>query len=142
MTTAFGACVLTALLWPIAAISRRRHRVQLPLAGVALLGHRVSRIAAAALSGMTLIWFAFLTSATKDIATLTSSLDPVLILLYLLSIVAYVGGTAAMIWSAWIAWSIPRPVAARIWVAVLALSSVVLLYFAQLYHLMSFVTKY
>ncbi|MGH8138187.1 MAG: serine hydrolase domain-containing protein [Steroidobacteraceae bacterium] len=139
---AFGACFLTALLWPIAAISRRRHRVQLPLAGVALRGHRVSRIAAAVLSGMTLVWFVFLIGATKDIATLTSSLDPLLILLYLLSVVAYVGGTAAMIWSAWIAWSTPRPVAARIWVAVLALSAVVLLYFAQLYHLMSFVTKY
>ena len=139
---AFGACVLTALLWPIAAISRRRHRVQLPLAAVALRGHRVSRIAAAALAGMTLIWLAFLICATKDIATLTSSLDPLLILLYLLSVGAYVGGTAAMIWSAWIAWSIPRPVAARIWVAVLALSSLVLLYFALLYHLMSFVTKY
>jgi len=33
-------------------------------------------------------------------------------------------------------------VAARLWTGILALASLVLLYFAVIYHLMSFVTKY
>jgi hypothetical protein len=62
--------------------------------------------------------------------------------MYALSVIVYVGGAAAMLWSGWVAFTNPRPVAARIWTAVLAFSALVLLYFATIYHLMSFVTKY
>jgi hypothetical protein len=47
-----------------------------------------------------------------------------------------------MLWSGWVAWTTARPVAARLWTGILALASLVLLYFAVIYHLMSFVTKY
>jgi hypothetical protein len=83
----------------------------------------------------------FLLGAT-DLNNLTKSLDPVLILMYLTSVIVYWGAAAALIWASWIAWSTARPLAARIWTVVLALSAIVLLYFALLYHLMSFVTKY
>jgi hypothetical protein len=134
--------VLTGALWPVAAISRRRHRVQLPIAGRALKGHRVSRIAAAAIATMTVAWLLLLSVAGKDLAYLGPSLDPVLLLMYALSVVVYVGGAVAMFWSGWVAWTTARPLAARLWTGVLALSSLVLLYFAVIYHLMSFVTKY
>jgi hypothetical protein len=114
----------------------------LPITGRALQGHRVSRIAAAALATMTVAWLLLLTVAAKDLANLGPSLDPVLILMYALSVVVYVGSAVAMLWSGWVAWTTSRPVAARLWTGVLALSSLVLLYFAMLYHLMSFVTKY
>ena len=73
------AVVLTGALWPVAAISRRRHGVQLPITGRALKGHRVSRIAAAALATMTVAWLLLLTVAAKDLANLGPSLDPVLL---------------------------------------------------------------
>jgi hypothetical protein len=136
------AVILTGAFWPVAAISRRRHRVQLPVTGRALKGHLVSRIAAAALATVTLGWLLLLTVAAKDLGNLGPSLDPVLILMYTLSLVVYVGSAVAMLWSGWVAWTTSRPVAARLWTGVLALSSLVLLYFAVLYHLMSFVTKY
>jgi len=139
---AFGACFLTAIFWPIAAISRRRHHVQLPVTGPALRGHRVSRIASAALAAMTLGWLLVLVGVAKDLDNLTTSFDPVLILMYLLSVIVYWVGTAALIWAAWVAWTNARPAAARLWTTFLALSAVILLYFALLYHLMSFVTKY
>jgi hypothetical protein len=62
--------------------------------------------------------------------------------MYALSVIVYLGGSAAMLWSAWVAWNNPRPVAARMWTTLLALSALMLLYFAVLYHLMSFVTQY
>lgn len=139
---AFSAVLLTGLLWPIAAISRRRHHVQLPVTGLALRGHRISRIAAASLAALSVAWLLLLTVGTKDLANLGPSLDPVLMLMYALSVIVYVGGAAAMLWSAWVAFTNPRPLAARIWTAVLALSALVLLYVAALYHLMSFVTQY
>jgi hypothetical protein len=139
---ALGACLLTSLLWPVAAISRRRHRVRLPIEGLALRGHKLSRIAAVALSAVTAGWATLLIMGTKDLDFLSPALDPVLILMYALSVVVYFGGAAAMLWATWVAWATARPVTARLWTVVLALSSLVLLYFALVYHLMSFVTKY
>jgi hypothetical protein len=134
--------LLTSVLWPIAALSRRRHGFVLPISAVALQGHKVSRWVAAALSVVTLSWFGILIKATLDLNFLSPSLDPVLLLMYALSVIVYLGGSAAMLWSAWVAWNNPRPVAARIWTTLLALSALMLLYFAVLYHLMSFVTQY
>ena len=51
-------------------------------------------------------------------------------------------GTAALLWSARVAWTTARPMAARTWTLILAISSLILLYTAVIYHLMSFVTKY
>jgi CubicO group peptidase (beta-lactamase class C family) len=139
---ALTACLLTALFWPIAAISRRRHGVQLPVMGSGRRAHRVSRVAAVALATVTVGWLVLLTAGTKDLANLSPSLDPLLILMYTLSVIVYIGGTAAMLWSGWVAWTTARPMGARIWTAILAISSLILLYIALIYHLMSFVTKY
>jgi CubicO group peptidase (beta-lactamase class C family) len=139
---AVAACLLTSIFWPIAAISRRRHGVRLPLAGLALRGHTVSRLAAVALSVVTLGWVLLLVLAAGDLAALSPALDPVLLLLYTLSVVVYFGATAAMLWATRVAFSTARPVVARIWTVVLALSALLLLYFAWIYHLMSFVTRY
>ena len=139
---ALAAVVLTGVFWPIAAISRRRHGVRLPITGLALKGHKVSRIAAAALATTTVAWLLLLIVGSKDLANLGPSLDPVLILMYALSVLVYIGAAAAMLWSGWVSVTTPRPLAARIWTGVLALSALILLYFALIYHLLSFVTKY
>jgi hypothetical protein len=139
---AIAACLLTALLWPIAAWSRRRHGVQLPVTGLAWCGHLASRVTAAALTLVTLGWFLVVVLGLKDLEVLRPPLDPVLLLLYLLSVVVYIGGAVVMLWSVRVSWITSRPMGARIWTAVLALSSLILLYFAVLYHLMSFATKY
>jgi len=54
--------------------------------------------------------------------------------MYALSVIVYFGGAAAMLWSTWVAWGTARPVTARFWTVVLALSSLVLLYIALVYH--------
>src|SRR5882757_2680921 len=137
-----AAVLLTSLFWPIAAISRRRHGVRLPLTGLALTGHRVSRIAAAALATMTGGWFLLLIVVATDLENLAPSLDPVLLLMYALSVVAYVGGAVAMLWAGWIALTTARPLAARIWTVILAIAALILLYVAVVYHLLSFMMKY
>jgi hypothetical protein len=104
-------------------------------------GLRISRLAVA-LATVTVGWLVLLTAGTKDLANLSPSVDPLLILMYALSVIVYIGGTAAMLWSGWVAWTTARPMGARIWTAILAISSLILLYIALIYHLMSFVTKY
>jgi len=62
--------------------------------------------------------------------------------MYALSVLVYIGGAAALIGSAWIAWKLARPLGARIWTLILAISAVILLYVAVVYHLLSFMTRY
>ncbi|HET9390279.1 MAG TPA: serine hydrolase domain-containing protein, partial [Steroidobacteraceae bacterium] len=132
---ALCALLLTGALWPVAAISRRRHNFRLPVTGLARRGHLISRVVAIALVLMSVAWLTVLISGTMSLAVLTSSLDPLLLLMYLLSVVVYIGGAAAMLYSVWLAWTTARPLGALIWTGVLALSSLVLLYVAILYHL-------
>jgi CubicO group peptidase (beta-lactamase class C family) len=136
------ACALTALLWPVAAIVRRRFRVTVGVSGRDARARLVSRVAPAALSAMTIGWLAVIVLGLKNLAVLGPRLDPVLILMYVLSVGVYVGGTAALLWAAYVVWSVPRPWMTRIWTSVLALSALVLLWMACLYHLMAFHTNY
>lgn len=139
---AFGVCLPTALLWPIAALSRRRHGLKLGVTGLAWHGHLALRVAAVALSLVTVGWFTVVALGSEDLELLAAPLNPLLILLCLLSVIVYVGGAVVMLWSARIAWTTARPIIACIWTGILALSAALLLYFAMLYHSMSFATKY
>jgi len=139
---AFAACLLTTLLWPVGAIVRRRFGVSLPLAGVAARGHRVSRIAAVALTAMSVGWLLLIGFGMTYLSVLKPALDPWLTLMYALSVIVYVGAAGAMAWATYVAWTNPRPWTARLWTTLLGLAALVLLYLAWLYHLMSFVTRY
>ena len=135
-------CLVTALWWPIAAIVRRRLRAPLTLAPRAARARRQARIAAAALTVMSLAWVALILIGLSTLNLFSPALDPVLIILYLLSVVAFIGGTVLMLWSTYVTWTEPRPWTARVWSLLLALSALVLLQIAWTYHFMSFVTHY
>ncbi len=136
-TVSIVACLLTALLWPVAALVRHRLRVRLDLAGRAARARLVSRLAAVAISVVTAGWFAVILVGLTRLDFLGPRIDPLLIALSLLSIVAYLGGAAAMVWAAYATWTLPRPWAARLWSGILALSALVILWAAWLYHAMS-----
>ena len=61
---AFCAVLLTALLWPVAAIVRRRYQVPLGLAGRAATAHRYSRLSAVALAAISVAWVILSCSAS------------------------------------------------------------------------------
>lgn len=132
----------TVLLWPLAAWSRRRHGVKLPIDGPALRAHRVSRWAAVALAVPTVSWAAFVLMAAGGMNLLDGEFDGLVIFMQCLTIVGYVGGTAALLWSAWQGWQLRRPWVARLWTTLLAVSGLVLLWVAIHYHLMNFQLRY
>ena len=139
---AIAACLLTTLLWPIAAIVRRRYRVALQLTGRDGLGHRVSRLSAVAITVVTIGWAALIGIGLTHLTLLGPGLDPWLLLMHVLSIFGYVGGAAALLWAVYAVWAGRRPWAARLWTTALALSALVLLWTACAYHLMAFRTSY
>ncbi len=136
------ACLLTALLWPVAAIVRRRHHVSLGFAGRAARAHRWSRLAAVAIAAVSIGWAILIGVGLTHLSVLGPALDPWLFSLHLLSVVGYVGGGAALLWAAYVAWAARRSWASRLWTAALALAALVLLWTAVAYHLMSFRTTY
>jgi hypothetical protein len=59
-----------------------------------------------------------------------------------MSIVIYPTASAAMAWSAYVAWTGKQTWAARAWTTVLGFSALALLHIAFIHHLMSFRTRY
>ena len=138
----FAALLLTTLLWPVAAIVRRRNNLQLDLAGRDERGRIVSRIAAAVVTVVSLGWLALFTVLSSRTAMLGPSLDPWLFLLHLVTILGFVGGALALIWAAATAWTGSRRWPGKLWTSVLAVSAVVMLWMAWVYHLTSFTSRY
>jgi hypothetical protein len=100
---AFAALLLTTLLWPVAAIVRRRNNLKLDLVGRDERGRVLSRVAAATVTVVSLAWLGLFTVLSSRTAMLGPSLDPWLFLLHLISILGYVGGAIVLIWAAAIA---------------------------------------
>ncbi len=139
---ALGACTLTALLWPVAAITRRRLRVGTGLAEVDERARVRSRWAAVALTVVSFAWVGIILGGLSNLDFLSRGLDKWLYLLFAISLVVYVGGAIVLLRSAQVTWTARRTWMARLWSAVLALSGLVLLWVAYAYHLMSFSTHY
>ena len=97
----------------------------------------MSRIAAVAISAITAGWLAVIGVGSVHLEFFGPRIDPLLIALSLLSIAAYLGGAVAMAWAAYVTWVARRSWWARLWTTVLALSALVILWTAWLYHAMS-----
>jgi CubicO group peptidase (beta-lactamase class C family) len=138
----FAALLLTTLLWPIAAIVRRRNNLKLDLVGRDERGRILSRAGAAAVTLVSLGWLALFMALSSRTALLGPGLDPWLFLLHLVSVLGYVGGAAILIWAAAIAWTGKRSWKGKIWTSVLAVSAVAMLWMAWVYHLTSFTSRY
>jgi len=138
----FAALLLTVLVWPVAAIVRRRYQAPLALGPAARRAYLGSRIGAVAIVAALSIWGLFMMLILKDTGTLGGRLDPLLVMAQLLSIAAFVGGLAAMLWNLVAVWSGQRRWPAKTWSIVLALSSVLVLWVALVCKLLVIGTDY
>jgi CubicO group peptidase (beta-lactamase class C family) len=139
---AASALLLTALVWPVAVLVRRRYKAPLALAPASLRAYRWSRIASVLILASLGLWLLIFTLIFKDTNNLSSRLDPLIVCAQLFGIVALVGGVALMLWNLKAVWSSPRRWPARLWSMVLALSAVVVLWLALVCKLLSVGTHY
>jgi CubicO group peptidase (beta-lactamase class C family) len=139
---AFTALLLTTILWPVAAIVRRRNKLTLGLAGRDERSRVVSRIATVAVTLISVAWLALFMTLLSETSLLAGGLDPLLFFMHLMSLLIYILGAIALIWAASVAWSGARPWTGKVWTTVLALSAVIMLWMAWAYHLTSFVSRY
>lgn len=136
------ACALTAFLWPVAAIVRRRLHVGTGLSETENRERVRSRIAAAAITLISCAWLGLIVGGLSSLGLLSSALTPWLYLLYALSLVIYIGGAWVLLRTAVTVWRTRRRMITRLWSTVLAVAGVALLWIACAYHLLSFDTQF
>ncbi len=137
-----GALLLTALLWPIAAIVRRRFGATLELEPTALRAYRFSKIGATAIVlGLTL-WGVVFSLVLKDTAVLGPGLDLLLLTTQSFGIVAFVGGLAAILVNLRAVWTGKRHWPAKTWSVVLSVAALTVLWTALAFKLMSIGVNY
>ena len=129
------ALALTALMWPIAAIVRRRYGALLALDAKSLRAYRWSKIAAILILAALGTWGWTLTSMLKDLNKLSAKFDSTVRFAEFFGIVIFIGGFGVMLWHLWTVWSGTRRWPAKLWSIVLALAAFFVLWVAFVFKL-------
>jgi CubicO group peptidase (beta-lactamase class C family) len=139
----FAALLLTALFWPIAAITRRQYGAALTLNVPDMRAYRLSRIGATAIVAAVVLWGTLLGMLLQRNDLMGGGFDWLLHLAQLLGIVGFIGGLICMainLRAVWMGGARRWPV--RIWSIVLTVSAFFVLWVAAVFHLLSFGVNY
>lgn len=138
LSASLAALLITALMWPIAAIVRRRYAATLALDPKSLRAYRLSKIAAIVIAAALVTWALTLTLMIKDINNLSSKFDSHVRLAQIFGIVAFIGGFGVMLWHLWTVWRGARRWPAKVWSVVLVLAAFFVLWVAFAFNLIGF----
>ncbi|WP_457395747.1 hypothetical protein, partial [Roseateles sp. P5_E1] len=142
LTAAMAVLALSALAWPVAAFVRRRHGRVLAWPRRTLLAYRLSRLACWFMLLVPAAAMALMAWAAADFARLDDRLDPAVIGLGTASVIAIVGGLAAMTWNLLQTLRGGRGWQARLWAVLLLMAACVLAYALALMGLADFALNY
>jgi hypothetical protein len=132
---------LTLILWPTRALVRRRFGSTLALEGPNLRAFRWSRIAAGAILVVFCAWLALIMAMFEDVS-FGSAMDAVIVIMGVLSLIAFVGGMAVLLWYAYTVWKGGGKWPAKLWSVLLLIAGASVLHIATQYHLIGFSTNY
>jgi CubicO group peptidase (beta-lactamase class C family) len=137
-----AALLLTVILWPLAAIVRRRFGTRLELPGGSLSAYRWSKLAALAILLALFAWVFTVTTMFSNLDKATSAMDGTLRIVQVFGALAFIGGFLLMLWNLRVVWTRPRHWPARVWSIMLALSAAVVLWVALAFHLIGWGVNY
>jgi hypothetical protein len=132
---------LTVLLWPTRALVRRKYKGEFGLQQRQLWAYRSSRIAALLMLVALAAWLFAVQTLLNDLAY-TGTFNSILVLLQLLTIVAFVGGFAVMAWYAYTAWRSGWRWPGKVWSVALLIAGGTLLYIGLVFKLISLSPHY
>ena len=133
--------LLTGLLWPTRALVRRKYKGEFGREGRELWAYRSSRIAAWAILAVLLGWVIAIQALFGDLGN-EASMNAILILLQLLSIVVWVGGFAVMLWYAYTVWRNRWRWPGKVWSILLVIAAGMVLYVGLVFKLVALTTNY
>jgi hypothetical protein len=137
-----AALFLTALFWPITAITRRQFGARLILDAPALRAYRLSKIGATAIVAGVVAWAALLGMMLTRNTLLNGGTDGLLRLIELFGIIAFIGGFVCMLINLRAVWTGARRWPAKTWSVVLSLSAFFTLWVAFVFNLISLGANY
>jgi len=142
LTVSVVALLLTALLWPVAALVRRRYQAPLRVDPASLHAYRWSKIGAILILAALALWALNLGLMLKNNDNLDGRLDALVWLDEIFGTPAIIGGSLLMLWNLGAVWRGERRWAARAWSVVLTLSAVTVVWVAVVCRLIGFGTNY
>jgi CubicO group peptidase (beta-lactamase class C family) len=132
---------LTVVLWPTRLLVRRKFKAELGLTGRQIWAYRSSRIAALAILLILGGWIWAMSMLFADLGN-EASLNAILLILELLSIVVFIGGFAVMCWYAYNAWRNKWRWTGKVWSILLVIASGTILYIGLVFKLVGLATNY
>ena len=128
LLAALAVMLVTALSWPIVALTRRRYGYRPTTTPRALLLHRATRLTAWLLLIIPAGWMGMIAALSADVANFDGRLDIWMRLLQLLSLFAIIG-TVFTVWNAWtLATAREKRWPTTLWAIIVALSAVFLVW--------------
>ena len=128
--------LLTALMWPVAAVVRRRHDRKLEIQGREGKVYRLARFAVLVGVLFLLGWAVLIVGVAGGPAGFNVGMDPWIRLLQLIGLVC-VAGAAVAVWNAWLTCAGSRSLWAKAWSVVLAFAMLDLVWFSFAFNLIS-----
>ena len=135
---ALAALLLTAVFWPITAIVRRRFGASLTLGSEELRAYRFSKVGSILLLAALGLWGFTVIRMFNDFNNLSDKYNGNIRFAEVFGILAFLLGSALIVWNLWTVWSGTRRWPAKVWSIVLALSAFIVLWVAFVFQLFSF----
>jgi CubicO group peptidase (beta-lactamase class C family) len=142
LSVSLAALLLTALAWPVTALTRRHYRLPAALSGSDAVAQRRMRIVAIATFLAWAGWIGLIITMMTSMSLLSSRSDVLLVAMQVIGAIVFVGGTLVGLKSAWVTVRGGRRRLAKAWAVVLALSLLVSLWVAFAFHLLHVGVKY
>lgn len=143
LLASLAVLVLTVIVWPIAAIVRRRYRAPLDLSPREIAAYRASRIGALLIVLGLGAWMVTIVSMFSDLNRTTEAFDPVIRFDQIFGFIAFVGGFVLILWNLATVWRVgSRRWPANVWSVLLALAALVILWIAFAFHLIGWGVHY
>lgn len=134
--------LLTFLYWPITWFLRRRYKQALAVTGPARKAYRATRVMAGLDLALLAGWAVFVMVMFGSIERMTARIDTLLWLLQLASAAVFMGAVGISGWNAWLTWTDGRHWARKLWSAAVLLATLVVLYVAGTFGLLSMTVNY
>jgi len=132
---------LTAILWPVRWLVRRKYGATLALERRELLAYRLTR-GASWLILLALVAWMMVLSLLGELSRLSDGFDPILYFVQILTFVALLGGLAVVAWDFWLVWRGKRRWTAKVWSIAVLLAVLVMVWIGWSFHLLGFGANY
>ncbi len=134
--------LLTGLLWPILAFTRKQYGSSFALSGRDALVYRATRAFALAAVVVFGGYFLLLQWLLGDIARASDANDGIVLTMGIAGLVAFVGTAVFALWDLWRVWRGGSRWKDKVGSVFVAASALMLLWVGVLFHLMGFNTQY